>query len=91
MVTKGDRWGWGIRLWDWHMHTEVYGIIGQQGLLYSTNNSTQYYVIIYVGKESEREWICVYVRMNNFAVQQKLSQSRKSTEKSSLPGNDYGV
>ena len=21
----------GLWVWDWHMHTEVYGIIGQQG------------------------------------------------------------
>ena len=33
--TKEDRWveeGWiweGV--WDWHMHTRVYGIVGQQG------------------------------------------------------------
>ena len=27
----------------------------------STGNSTQYSVIVYMGKESEREWICVYV------------------------------
>ena len=28
---------------------------------YSTENFTQYSVIIYVGKESKREWICVCV------------------------------
>ena len=35
MVTNGDRWGWGgrdgMRIWDWHVHTEVYGVIGQWG------------------------------------------------------------
>ena len=30
-------------------------------LLYSTENSTQYSVIIYVGKESEREQMCIYM------------------------------
>ena len=30
-------------------------------LLYSTGNSTQYSVISYMGKESEKEWIYVYV------------------------------
>ena len=30
-------------------------------LLYSTGYSAQDSVIIYVGKESEREWMCVYV------------------------------
>ena len=64
ILTKGDRWGVGRRdglgVWDWHMHTDIYGMIGQWGLLYSTGNSTQYSVLIYVGKESEREWICVH-------------------------------
>jgi len=41
-------------------------------ILYSTDNSTQYSVIIYVGRESEREWICVYVWPNHFVVQQKI-------------------
>ena len=46
--------------WDWHMHTEVYVMIGQEGpAVYSTDIYTQYSVIIYVGKESEREWMCV--------------------------------
>ena len=30
-------------------------------LLYSTGNSTQYTVITYMGKESEKEWKYVYV------------------------------
>ena len=32
---------------------------GQQGPAYSTGNSTRYSVTIYMGKESEKEWICV--------------------------------
>ena len=30
---KGDKlWGRdGMGVWDWHMHTMVYGMIGQQG------------------------------------------------------------
>ena len=35
--------------------------LAKEDLLYSKENSTQYSVIIYMGKESEREWICVYV------------------------------
>ena len=34
VLTKGDGWGDerdGLRIWDWHMHTEMYGITGQQG------------------------------------------------------------
>ena len=30
-------------------------------MLYSTGNYTQYYVITYKGKESEKEYICVCV------------------------------
>ena len=33
MVTKGDRYESrddGLGVWDWQMHTKVYGIIGQQ-------------------------------------------------------------
>ena len=36
-------------------------------------NSTQYSVIIYVGKESEREWMCVHVQVNHSAVQQVIT------------------
>ena len=30
-------------------------------LLYSTRNSAQHFVTIQLGKEFEKEWICVYV------------------------------
>ena len=30
MVTKRDRRD-GLGVWDWHVYTEVYGMIGQQG------------------------------------------------------------
>ena len=43
------------------MHSVVYGMIGNGKLLYSTGNSTQYFVIIYMGKESEEEWMSEYV------------------------------
>ena len=42
-------------------------------LLCSTGNSTQY-IIIYMGKESEKEQIHVYVQLNHFAAYLKLSQ-----------------
>ena len=63
-VTKGDGWRVGrneLGIWDQHLHPEVYGLIGQWGLLYSTENSTQYFVIIYVRKDYERELMCVCV------------------------------
>ena len=46
--------------WHWHMQPVVYGMPGQWDLLYSPGNSIQYSVIIYMGKESEKEWVCVY-------------------------------
>ena len=62
------------------MHTVVHRMAGQQeDLLYSTGNVTQYSVMIYMGKESEKEWTCVHVQLNHFVVQQKLSQQCKST------------
>ena len=50
-------WGIGIRT------LRYMELLANRDLLYSKENSTQYSVImiIYVGKESEREWICVYV------------------------------
>jgi len=41
------------------MHTTVYGMDGPMHS--STDNSTQYSVITYMGKEYEKEWICVHV------------------------------
>ena len=54
MIIKGDRCGRRDELgvWDWHMHTEVYGMIGQWG------PARELYPIIcdnLYGKESERE------------------------------------
>ena len=40
------------------MPPEVCGTIGQWDLLYSPENSAQYPVTTYVGKEPEREWMC---------------------------------
>ena len=53
------------------MHTLLYRMDSQWGPPYSTGNSTQYSVIIYMGKESEKEWIWVYIKLNHLAVQQK--------------------
>ena len=63
MVTKGDGPGWGMdRGVGIGLCTLRYMERLTNGdLLYSTESSTQYSVIIYVGKESEREWMCVYI------------------------------
>ena len=55
MVTKGETWGRDKSGdWDEHTHTTIYKIDNQQGLLYSTENSTQYSVITYMRKESKK-------------------------------------
>ena len=33
--------------------------MGNKDLLYSTGKFTQYYMIAYMGKESEKEWVCI--------------------------------
>jgi len=43
------------------IHTTIYKIIINKDLLYSTGNSTQYSVIIYMAKESDKEWTYVCV------------------------------
>ena len=40
--------------------------------LYSTENSPQESVMTYMGKECEREWMCVYMYCITFAVQQAI-------------------
>ena len=55
-ITKGERWGRRYNLGDLdYIHTLlcVTQIINKD-LLFSTGNSTQYSVIIYMGKESEK-------------------------------------
>ena len=39
-----------LGVWDWLMYTDE-----------PKGNSIHYSVIIYVGKESEREWMCAHV------------------------------
>ena len=41
------------------MLTTIYKIDTNSDLLYSTGNYTQYFVITYKGKESEKEYICM--------------------------------
>ena len=71
----GMDWWFGIGIWtQLYMKWMVTG-----DLLYSTGNSTQYSVITYMGKESEKERICLYVQLNHCAIQQKLTQHYIST------------
>ena len=43
----------------WGTHTAIYKIDNQQEPTVEHRNSTQYSVIACMGKESEKEWICV--------------------------------
>ena len=43
--------------WKEHKHTIICKI-NNKGALYSTGNSTQYFVIIYKKKEFKKEYIC---------------------------------
>jgi len=61
MVTKGER-GEGIK---WEMGTKRYILlhikqITNKDLLYSPENYVQYLIITYSGKESEKEYICMF-------------------------------
>ena len=63
MATKGYRWSGGGM--EWGFGTGICTLrymeqLANRDLLYSTGNSTQYSVIIYVGK-NQREEICLYV------------------------------
>ena len=81
MVTNEDRWDGGGM--DWGFGLSMYTLrdtewLANGDLLYRTETSTQYSVMIFVGKDSEREWVCVHVELNHFVVQQKWSQPCKS-------------
>ena len=63
-LPKGKHWwGGGIsQEFGINIYTLMYiKQIINKDLLYTTGNSTQYSVITYMGKESEKEWIYVYV------------------------------
>ena len=54
---RGINWEIGIDI-----YTPLYiKQITNKNLLYSTGNSTQYCVMTYMGKESKKEWLFVYV------------------------------
>ena len=50
----------------WEIEIDMYTVlyinqVANKGLLSSTGNSAQYSVMTYMGKESKKEWIDVYV------------------------------
>ena len=59
MVSKGNTEGEGrAGVWDWHMHPEVQGMIGQWE---SATELRELCPRCYVGKSFEREWMYVHV------------------------------
>ena len=69
---------------NWEIGIDIYTLlcikqVTSKNPLYSTGNSTQYSVMTYMGKESKKEWIYVYVELIHFAVQQKVTQHCKSS------------
>ena len=60
---QGGKGGGGI---NWEIGIDIYTLlcikqITNKDLLYSTKKSTQYSVMTYMGNESKKEWIYVYV------------------------------
>ena len=50
--------GWDkLGAWNEHKHNTIYKI-NNKGALYSTGNSTHYFVITYKEKEFKKEYIC---------------------------------
>ena len=74
---------WRMNLWfvkegvNWEIGINIYTLlykkqITNKDLMYSTGNSIQYSAMAYMGKQSKKEQMYVYVLMTHFAVQQKL-------------------
>ena len=62
MITKGAKGGGGI---NWEIGIDIQTLlyikqITNKNLIYSTENSIQYSVMTYMGKESKIEWIYLY-------------------------------
>ena len=60
MATKEER-VWRDKLEYWDIHSAIYKTDTNKNLLYSPGNSTQCSVMAYMGKESLKEWTCVYI------------------------------
>ena len=62
MVTQGEMLGRGIigRLVLVHTHCYAQNLLSNKDLMYSPGKSTQYSVMAYMGKESEKR-MCIYI------------------------------
>ena len=63
MVTKGEILGWRDALgdWDWYIHTNIVKLISNSDLLHSLGKSIQHLGVAYMGKNSEKEWMYMYM------------------------------
>ena len=61
-------------VWDGPVHTAIFKMDNQSGLLYSTGSSAHCYETAWMGGEFGGEWIHVYVWLSCFAAHPKLSQ-----------------
>ena len=71
LLKEGVNWEIGIYI---YIYTLLY--IKQttnKDLMYNTGNSIQYSAMAYMGKQSKKEQMCVYVLMTHFAIYQKLT------------------
>ena len=62
----------------------MYKIDNQQGPTAQHRKYIQYLIITYNGRESEKEWIYVYVKLNHFAVHLKHCKSTAAAAAKSL-------
>ena len=81
MIAKGERGGGRMDLEFGVSRCKLLHIewTNSNILLYSTGKYIQYPVINHNKKEYKEEYIYIYVQLNHFAVQQKLTQHCKST------------
>ena len=63
-----------IREFGWTYILLYFKWVTKKDLLYSTWNSSQCYVMAWIGGEFGGEWIHVYVWLSPFATHPKLSQ-----------------
>ena len=65
-----------MRVWDWRMHTFVYGMDDQWGpAIYSTGTIYS----IFCANLHGNGYVYIYLYLNHFAVEQKIIQNCKST------------
>ena len=74
MVSKGTRWRGDGQIRRLRLTHTQYKIVNKD-LLYSIGNSTQYSAITYMGKESVKESIHIYVRLNHFGAYLKTNMT----------------